>query len=426
MIRRIYSLCFRLAIPAILLRLMIRGRKQAAYKERIAERFGFTKFIRPNDSQPTIWIHAASVGETVAIAPLAEKILAKHPGTHIIFTTMTPTGSECAKKTLSDKVSHAYIPYDYPGAVKRFLDKTRPSVVVIMETELWPNIIHYCDKREIPMIIANGRLSPHSTKGYKKIKFFLKPFLQKINCVAAQSELDQKRFREIGCMHERVKCFGNIKYDIKIPSRLVPDANKQRKKIGIERLVWVAGSTHKGEEELLLEAHKNILKKQPNSLLILAPRHPERFDEVAELCKSQGFITEHRSINEIPSPETQVLVVDQMGVLLLMYAIADLTFIGGSLVTQGGHNPIEAIAVNRPVITGQSVFNFHQVYEQLFKANGAIKVKNSSELTESICELFLNHKLTTNLIKNAKDIFEKNQGALERHLKWIEQMCEFE
>ncbi|MFD1260906.1 lipid IV(A) 3-deoxy-D-manno-octulosonic acid transferase [Entomomonas asaccharolytica] len=416
--RFLYSVLFYMALPVITGRLLWRARKAPAYKQRIAERFAFKlKNLKPHG----IWIHAVSVGESIAAAPMINALLQDHPDLPITITCMTPTGSERIKSLFGDRVQHCYMPYDAPCIAKRFLKKLQPKVAIIMETELWPNHIFYCHQRGIPVVLANARLSERSAKGYAKFHKVTRPMFASINWIAVQTQLEADRFIELGAQPENVAVIGSIKFDINIESTLTKNAEELRKKWqSTDRPTWIAASTHAGEDEIVLEAHRQLLAQYRDGLLIIVPRHPERFKEVFELT-AKHFNTIKRSDNTWVTNQTQVLVGDTMGELLFLYALADIAFVGGSLVDNGGHNVLEPVALHKPVICGPHLYNFQEITNQLREAHALAVVNNSQELFLQLKRLFENHDLIEEMVQGGNQIMQHNQGALERLVQGINQ-----
>ena len=419
--RTLYNLLLHLLFPAIFLRLLYRAWRAPAYAKRWGERFGF--FPGP-ESKPCIWVHSVSVGESIAAAPLVKALLKEYPNHRIAVTTMTPTGSAQVKKQYSNAVFHIYAPYDYPWAVSLFLDKLQPEIAIIMETELWPNIIHQCKKRDIPTLIANARLSERSAKGYGKLSKLTRSMLSEVSLVAAQAEADGQRFVELGLPEDRMTVTGNIKFDITIPQS-VHDKGKKLRRQWLNNKpegtsIIVAGSTHEGEDELLLDACKELRVDCPNTLLILVPRHPERFRQVYELSLSKGENTALYSRNDAINADTTVIVADVMGELLALYAAGDIAFVGGSLVPSGGHNMLEPAALELPIVTGSSVFNFADVHRMLDEVKGIITL--TENIADQLRNIITNHHIQKKLGMAAHTIIQNNSGATRYTLNHILKM----
>ncbi|MEW9904153.1 lipid IV(A) 3-deoxy-D-manno-octulosonic acid transferase [Pseudomonas putida] len=420
--RTLYTLLFHLGLPLVALRLYLRARKAPAYGQRIAERFACK--LAPM-RQGGIWVHAVSVGESIAAAPMIRALLKAYPDLPITLTCMTPTGSERIRAMFADepRIQHCYLPYDLPWAAGRFLDHVRPRLGIIMETELWPNHIHQCTKRGIPVALANARLSERSARGYARFAGLTGPMLAEMNLIAVQTEVEAERFRSLGARPECVQVTGSIKFDLTIDEQLQPRARALREQWGAEhRPVWIAASTHEGEDALILEAHRQLLQVHGDALLILVPRHPERFDAVYALCRDQ-FATVRRSLGTPVTGQTTVLLGDTMGELLFLYALADIAFVGGSLVATGGHNPLEPAALALPVIMGPHVFNFLEISAMLREAGALQQVDDAEGLAGAVRRLIELPQDARRMGQAGKAVMQANQGALDRLVqalaKWL-------
>ncbi len=417
--RTLYTVLFHLGLPLVFLRLLWRARQAPAYSKRIGERFAFGL---PELKPGGIWVHAVSVGESIAAAPMIRELMARYPELPITITCMTPTGSERITALFSDseytgRVQHCYLPYDLPWAAARFLDRIQPRLAVVMETELWPNHIYQCARRGIPVALANARLSERSARGYARFARLTAPMLAELSLIAVQTEAEAERFRRLGARPECVEVTGSIKFDLTIDPALPEAASNLRQQwSAVERPIWIAASTHAGEDEILLDAHRQLLASHPDALLILVPRHPERFGAVYELCRKQSFITVRRSQNEPPEPSTQVLLGDTMGELLFLYALADLAFVGGSLVPTGGHNLLEPAALGKPVLTGPHLFNFLDIAAQLRDAGALSEIASAPELSSAIEALWSDPERSERARQAGYVVLKNNQGALGRLL----------
>jgi len=413
--RTLYTLLFHLGLPLVALRLFLRGRKAPAYRARIAERFACK--LAPM-RQGGIWVHAVSVGESIAAAPMVRALLKQYPDLPITLTCMTPTGSERIRAMFEGepRVQHCYLPYDLPWAAGRFLDHVRPRLGIIMETELWPNHIHQCARRGIPVALANARLSERSARGYARFAGLTRPMLEEMSLIAVQTETEAERFRALGARDECVQVTGSIKFDLKIDDQLLPRAVALREQWAArQRPVWIAASTHDGEDALILEAHRELLKVHSDALLILVPRHPERFAAVHELCAGQ-FSTVRRSTGDAVTAQTQVLLGDTMGELLFLYALADIAFVGGSLVATGGHNPLEPAALALPVLMGPHVFNFLEISAMLREAGALQQVDDVEGLAGAVRRLVELPQDARRMGEAGRAVMQANQGALRRLL----------
>jgi 3-deoxy-D-manno-octulosonic-acid transferase len=420
--RTLYTALFYLGLPLVAIRLWLRARKAPAYARRIGERFSFGL---PPLQPGGIWVHAVSVGESIAAAPMIRRLLAQYPQWPITVTCMTPTGSERIQALFGNepRIQHCYLPYDLPCAAARFLDRLQPRLAVIMETELWPNHIHQCAKRGIPVALANARLSARSAKGYGRFARLTRPMLQEMSLFAVQTEAEAERFRALGARPETVEVTGSIKFDLTIDPQLLARAAELRQQWGaLERPVWIAASTHDGEDAVVLDAHRRLLDSYPNALLILVPRHPERFDSVFELCRQQGFATVRRSSAEPVCSHTSVLLGDTMGELLFLYALADSAFVGGSLVPNGGHNLLEPAALAKPVLSGPHLFNFLEIAALLREAGALQEVEDAEGLAVAVQRLFELPRDAQKMAEAGLKVMAANQGALQRLLDGLERL----
>ncbi|MDB5978987.1 MAG: 3-deoxy-D-manno-octulosonic acid transferase [Pseudomonas sp.] len=412
--RLLYTLLFHLGLPVVAVRLWLRARKAPAYAKRIGERFAFGL---PPMQRGGIWVHAVSVGESIAAAPMIRALLARYPQLPITVTCMTPTGSERIKALFGNepRIQHCYLPYDLPWAAGRFLAHIQPRLGVIMETELWPNHIHQCAKRGIPVVLANARLSERSARGYGRFAKLTRPMLAEMSGFAVQTEAEAQRFRELGARPECVEVTGSIKFDLTIdPQLLVRAAELREQWHTSQRPTWIAASTHAGEDEVMLAAHRQLLLSHPDALLILVPRHPERFNSVHDLCQQQGFDTVRRSAGQAVTASTSVLLGDTMGELLFLYALADCAFVGGSLVPNGGHNLLEPAALAKPVLSGPHLFNFLEIAALLRYAGALEEVSDTAGLAKAVQQLFDQPAIATNMANAGLEVMRANQGALQR------------
>jgi 3-deoxy-D-manno-octulosonic-acid transferase len=418
--RLLYTILLYLLTPLVLLRLLWRGFKAPGYWHRWAERFGFFPVVV---TQPSIWVHCVSVGETLAAVPLINRLQQQYPGHVLVVTTTTPTGSAQVSMALGNKVLHAYMPYDLPGSVRRFLDRVRPQLVVILETELWPNLFTACNEQQIPLVIVNARLSPRSIRGYTRFATLASQTLRQVSLITAQTRQDADHFLALGAADEQVMVSGNIKFDMNVPPSLEEQAQALRRGWNGgsdgQRPVWVAASTHEGEDEQVLEALRQIHQSLPQLLLVLVPRHPERFDRVAALCRGQGLATVRRSEGTSCKIETAVFVGDTMGELRLFYAAADIAFVGGSLVATGGHNVLEPAMLGRPVIFGPYMFNFTEAAALLLAAKAAVQITDATQLAQTVLHYALDSASRLQAGEKAQQVVDANRGALDVTLAQI-------
>jgi|TARA_Y100000310_G_scaffold325618_1_gene389322 3-deoxy-D-manno-octulosonic-acid transferase len=414
---RLYSLLFYLVFPAVVLRLAFRAVREPAYSERWLERFGICEPITEDE---LIWVHAVSAGETIAAVPLIRKLQVRFPGAAFAVTTMTPTGSERVSALLGSSVYHMYAPYDLPGMVNRFLHRIRPKMLIIIDTELWPNIIHQCHRRSIPVLLVNGRLSPQSAKGYERIGGLTKAMLARMTHVASQSESQARRFESLGLSPQRSTATGSIKFDLTLPEDLSERQPQLVQRIGTDRLTFIAASTHEGEEEILLDAYETIWRSVPEMLLIMVPRHPDRFDAVTKLCLNRGFNVTRHSEGEDCRRDSNVFIVDSMGELLYFYSVSDIAFVGGSLVPIGGHNMMEAAAFGLPIIMGPHRFHVDDIAQSFVAAGALEEVKDSAELVDVLGRLGSDNNLREEMGRGALKVMKENSGALDRVAALVE------
>jgi len=405
---------FYLLVPFICLRLFWRGRRVPGYRRRWQERFGF---VPPAPAgRRIIWVHAVSVGETIAAIPLIRRLQQQYPNAMLAVTTSTPTGSDRVQAIFGESVYHVYAPYDLPGAVGRFLRRVRPELLIIMETELWPNLIGDCKRQRIPVVVANARLSEKSAAGYRRFSPLIKSMLRQITVVAAQHRDDGDRFLSLGLSRPQLFISGNIKFDIELDDYQRSQAMELRKQWigGEDRLVWLVASTHQGEDEVVLSAFAELKKIHPSLLLVLVPRHPDRFDQVAQLCSSAGFSVCRRSLGELPQADTAIVLGDTMGELPVFFGASDIAFVGGSLVPVGGHNLMEPAAWGVPVLSGPYLFNFSEASSLLKAVDGLKVATNASELALEVDSLLRDSVLRARRGAAALRVVEGNRGAMER------------
>lgn len=426
--RFLYSILMYLSLPLVILRLMWRSRQHGAYRQRLAERLALSKRVKQMmfdvklTQQTVILVHTVSVGEAMAARPLVQALLVQYPNTLLWLTTTTPTGSDAIKRLWAEgewaeRVRHSYLPYDLPDANARFLNGLQPQLVLILETELWPNFYAACAERQLPLCLLNARLSERSFSSYQKISGLVEETLSYIYTIAARETLDAERFLALGAKPAQVQVLGNIKFDLPMVDVLVTQAQQWRV-YWQDRPVWVAASTHQGEEALALAAHRRILQIHPQALLILVPRHPERFDAVATLVKQESFTLTRRS-QAMPDRDTQVWLADSMGELPLWYASADIAFVGGSLVATGGHNPLEALIFASPVLTGPAIDNFAEVYAALLACGGVAVIESESDLAHYLSDYFADPTSGRAMGRKGQLFLQQHQGVVARILTQI-------
>ncbi|CAN7220291.1 lipid IV(A) 3-deoxy-D-manno-octulosonic acid transferase [Paraburkholderia sp. 22099] len=425
MLRAVYNALWWIVAPLAVLRLLIRSRKERGYREHIGERFGYARGRLPEDSAPLIWVHAVSVGETRAAQPLIDALIKARPDARILLTHMTPSGRATGEQIFGDRVLRSYLPYDMPHAVRRFLRTWRPSLGLVMETEVWPTLIDECRRADVPLVLTNARMSARSFGRAAKFGQAAKGVFGGFARVLAQSPSDAERLTALGARN--VAVLGNLKFDMSTPPELAARGHAWRAAIGA-RPVWVAASTREGEEQLVLQAFAAL--GVDDALLILVPRHPQRFNEVAALVEKAGLRLERRSgwapaaqvasgagvLGDVPAlpAEVNVLLGDSMGELGAYYAAADLAFIGGSLLPLGGQNLIEACAVGVPVLIGPHVFNFTQATADAVAAGAAVQVQDPADLARALRELFNDRARRLAMGGAASAFAARHRGATAR------------
>ena len=409
--RLLYSALLYLLLPFILLRLLIRGRKAPAYLNRWAERIAYYKGPQTGS---VIWFHTVSVGEAEAAFPLINQLAELYPASEILVTTTTPTGSARVKAFLGHRVQHVYLPYDTPGAMRRFYRRFKPRIGVILETEIWPNMLHQAKQHGVPTLIVNARLSENSAKAYARFASFTRQTLADITQVCAQTELSAERFIALGLAPEKVSVPGNIKFDMRLPANLSEQAEVIRRDWFQQRPSWIAASTHDGEDGKILDAFAELKQEFANSLLVLVPRHPERFDAVAKLCEKRGYSVTRRSEHRGARVSSDVFLLDSLGELRLYYGTVDVAFVGGSLVPTGGHNMLEPAALAVPVLFGPYVHNFMDISQRLLEQQAATQVADQQQLASQLIDL-LRHSEKRDQMGSAGYCFvEQNKGAVEK------------
>jgi 3-deoxy-D-manno-octulosonic-acid transferase len=417
--RTLYTLLFTLLVPFYLLRLYWRGFKVPAYRERWHERFGLFDDAAQKGG---IWVHAVSVGEVLAISRLVQQLLERYPGLPVLITTATPTGAERVKALFGDEVEHRYAPIDLPWVVRRFLRAYRPRLLILVETEIWPNLIHHAEQAGVPSLLANARMSLRSARGYHRLAALTREALRNISLIAPHGEEDGERFLTLGARHDQVKVTGSIKFDVHIPGSLRERADVMRRDWGGQRPVWLAASTHEGEDELILRAHEAIRQRIADALLVLVPRHPERFDRVAQLVAEQGFPLVRRSEQRPCSEETAVFLGDSMGELTLFMGASDLAFIGGSLVPRGGHNILEAAAQGVAVVFGPHMFNFNEISQLFLDEGAAAQVDSVDALATQVIEWLGDSSERSRIGEKGRALVDSNRGAMERLMRLVERL----
>ena len=416
-VRHVYSAALYLAVPFFFARLLWRGLRNPAYWRRLGERFGLGGPIESD--RGSVWIHAVSVGEVQAALPIVKMLLSHYPSETFVVTTTTPTGADHLSKALGDAVEHRYLPFDLPGAMARFLDRIGPRVAVVMETEIWPNLLALCRVRRVPVVLANVRLSERSAEGYRRFPRLFAAALDGVAGIAVQSRDDGRRMESIGAPSDVIEVTGSTKFDVPVLASLREEAEALRRTWGAARGIWIAASTHAGEEDLALDAFEHVLEWLPSSLLVLVPRHPERFGEAAALARRRGFSPMLRSARPADCSGAQVFIGDTMGELPLLYAAADVAFVGGTLVEVGGHNMLEPAALGLPVLFGPHVFNFADISQGLVEAGGAEVVVDSERLGRAVVGYLTDANLRHVTGRRGRAFVEANRGARDRVIAMI-------
>lgn len=410
---RLYLILSYLAAPLVVLLVFWKGLSNRAYWERFEERFGFG---RSRLDGPSIWVHAVSVGEVVAASSLVSALRERYPQLPIVITTVTPTGAQRVHDLFGDDVLHSYAPYDIPGSVRRFFRRMKPRLAIVMETELWPNMYAECGASGVPLVLANARISPRSVDRYRRFIGLFSQALSHGIVIAAQSRLDAERFLSLGAHPDRTMVTGNLKADLEFPPGMTEAGVAFRVEHMGRRPVWVAASTHAGEEEAALDAHQAIRSQLPDALLILVPRHPERFNGVAELLERRQVPFHRRSMGESPDERDAVFLGDSLGELPMFYAAADVAFVGGSLVPIGGHNLLEPAALGMPVITGPHNFNSADIAGLLLEAGALELVPDAAGLGTAVASLLGDPALRTERGEHSRRVMLESGGALNKLL----------
>ena len=413
--RFFYNLLTYLLFVPLLVFWAARGIGNRVYFDRLGNRFGFG-FPRLESS---IWIHAVSVGEVQAAVPLIRALSKRFPDREILVTTVTPTGAERVRARFGDSVHHAYLPFEFPHAVNRFFRSTNPDAALVMETEIWPNLYRGCGIRHIPLILVSARISPKSIPGYRKLLPLIRETLSHGIIIASQSQDDADRFLSLGAAPERTYVMGNIKFDYEPDAETLAHGRTVRKELFGQRPVWIAASTHEGEEQLVLDVHETLRARHDDLLLVLVPRHPERFAAVRDLVRKRGFSLVSRTEGR-PAGEAAVFLCDTMGEVPLFYAASDIAFVAGSLVPIGGHNLLEPAALGVPVVTGPHNFNAQDIADLFVQMGACRRVEDPAELAETVSELLSSPEAAARLGQAGQKVLEDNRGALERLLVLLE------
>jgi 3-deoxy-D-manno-octulosonic-acid transferase len=415
--RFLYTLLWWLALPWLPLRLWWRGRDEPLYRAHVGERFGWYPESSARAACGAIWIHAVSLGETRAVAPLVERLARDAPDRAIVLTHMTATGREAGRALFGDRVLQAWLPYDVPFAVRRFLAHFRPAIGLLVETELWPNLAAAAVRAEVPLFLVNARLSERSARGYARVPALARPLVQALAGVAAQTEGDAARLRALGARD--VSVTGNLKFDVAIPAEMRERGRALREQFGRDRPVLMLASTREGEEALLLDALRRSALPA-HALVVIVPRHPQRFDAVATLVQTHGFAVARRSANQPVAADVRVALGDSMGEMFAYYAAADVAFVGGSLLPLGGQNLIEPIAAGVPTLIGPHTFNFAQASEAALAAGAALRVRDADDVFAAAARLLADAPSRERMRARADAFIAAHRGAVDRLWKWLE------
>jgi 3-deoxy-D-manno-octulosonic-acid transferase len=416
-LRLAYALLTYLLLPVLLWHLFWRSIGNPPYRQRIGERFGRSKRRLQSRS---IWVHAVSVGEVQAASALVRALQKRYPEKPLVFTTMTPTGSQQIRDLFGDSVVHSYVPYDMASAVRRFFDWANPELAIIIETELWPNLFRECGLRQVPLVLASARVSPGSVNRYRRLVSLFRETLSHGIIIGAQTETDAARFSSLGANPERIHVTGNIKFDFDLDPEVPVRGRLFREEQARGRPVWIAASTHAEEEQMILSAHQRVVTAYPDALLLLVPRHPERFQAVATLIERNGMKFVTRSSRARCDEKTQVFLGDSMGELMMFYAASDVAFVGGSLVPVGGHNLLEPASLGLPSLTGPHTFNAPDIAELLVEDGCAQVVETGDEVAGRVIDLLGNPSERVRRGGAGREVVENNRGTLQRLLTLIE------
>ncbi|CAA6821406.1 MAG: Lipid IVA 3-deoxy-D-manno-octulosonic acid transferase (EC [often with (EC also] [uncultured Thiotrichaceae bacterium] len=419
--RFFYSLLIVLLTPLFVVRLFIKGRQSPKYRQRISERFA----ILPVFEAPVkIWIHAVSVGETIASKPVVEALIQEYGAEHILMTTTTPTGADTVKRLFDGRIQHCYFPYDLPVVVHAYLKKVHPDILVVIETEIWPNLWHVAKTKNIPVMMVNARLSEKATQRYLKLNNLVTETVNKATCIACRNQDDVANFKRIGARAEILQSIGDVKLDLIFDKSLRNVRHGLREEWGSHRVVWVAASTHQGEDEKVLDLYVELVKDIDDLLLIIVPRHPERFDAVSNLVVGRGLRVQRRSEDVAFDQTAEVIIGDSMGEMMMWYAAADTVLMGGSLLPIGGHNPIEPIVAGAPVVSGGHVFNFTEAYAMFTSVKAAWVEVEDEGVLQRLKLLLSDESLRKQAVAQGQVCIEQHRGAVAKNIQLIKQIIE--
>ncbi|MES9989443.1 MAG: lipid IV(A) 3-deoxy-D-manno-octulosonic acid transferase [Candidatus Thiodiazotropha endolucinida] len=417
--RYLYTLIFTLLLPVYFLRLYWRGFRAPAYRQRWLERLGV--FDTPIE-QGGIWVHAVSVGEVLAVAQLVGRLLDRYSDMPLLITTTTPTGADRVRALFGNDVTHLYAPIDLPWVVKRFLTAFQPRLLILVETEIWPNLICHAKLEGVPTLLANARLSVKSAQGYHRVAGLTREALRNLTVIAPHAEADAERFHTLGAKPDKIEVTGSIKFDVHLPGSLLERVDVLRREWGGQRPVWIAASTHEGEDELILQAHATVQQHLPEALLVLVPRHPERFERVGHLAEEAGFKLVKRTQQRPCNDDTAVFLGDTMGELTLFLGASDVAFIGGSLVPHGGHNILEATAQGVAVVFGPHMFNFSEISELFLQHQAAVQIDSAETLADQVSRWLSDASERSRVGEAGRELVEQNRGALDRLTQLVDRL----
>jgi 3-deoxy-D-manno-octulosonic-acid transferase len=417
-LRFVYNLTLYLMMPWVWWRMWRRGARVPAYRQHWRERFGLPHLAQKD----VVWIHAVSVGEVRAARPLVEQLQRRWPQRAFLVTTTTPAGRETVRQVFGPRMACAYLPWDLPGAVRRFLARVSPAVAIVMETEIWPNLYRALSQRGVPLLLVNARLSDASLRGYKTLRGLARRTLRCVDRIAAQTPADAEAFLALGADPQRLSVAGNLKLNASLPDGFERHSAEWRERLGLSRRIWIAGSTHPGEEAQVIAAHRQVLSACPDALLILAPRHPERARDVAQLCEDAGMAWACFSAARTGGFDAPLLILDVLGELAVLYGAADVAFIGGSLVDRGGHNPVEAVLADVPLISGPSTGNFAFIYGELAARDAMRSVDSAAALAQAVIAWFGDAQQRQSTAAAARQVVARHRGAVQRIVALVEKI----
>ncbi|WP_440875264.1 lipid IV(A) 3-deoxy-D-manno-octulosonic acid transferase [Thalassotalea sp. PLHSN55] len=419
----LYRLIIFLLLPVVLLLLIVRSKNNPLYRQRLAERLGF---LPKHFQKGGIVVHAASVGEVLALKPFVEKLLVAIPELPVTFTTFTPTGSAQVEKLFGQRVQHCYFPLDIYFCSKWFLKALAPKAMVFMETELWPNTIALAKQQQCRLLLVNGRLSAHSIKSYQKLAWLITPAVQSFDYIYTQSQENLDNYLALGAKPLASSVSGNLKYDLSVNDEVLNKQMELSQFLPFDRKLWMIASTHSGDEKIALAAHQQLLKQYPDLLLVIVPRHPERFEQVVKLAKNQHFSVGQRSLKQSVTSDDQVWVLDSLGELMAMFSLASIVVMGGSFSTIGGHNPLEPALFKKPIIVGSDMSNFNEIMQQLTQVDGIIALNNEQsaieQLVSHVSALIENEHRGVTLGQNAYQVITANQGASDKSVEKLQHL----